>query len=239
MVHSRDVEQFKLTLRLTREQREALIGLLLGDAHLETRNCGRTHRLKIEQSEAHRGYVEHLYGLFRSWVLTPPQRKRVVSRGHVSFNWWFQTVSHGAFRFYAQQFYRDGRRCVPQLIHRWLGPSGLAYWFMDDGSIKWRQSRAVVLNTQCYQRHDVERLARVVAQRFALETALRVQAEGYQIVIAGRSLERFVDVIGPRLLPEMLYKLPRAGANRIAQMVTEAPKGPLSTVGNRAASVRA
>ncbi len=215
MVYSRDIEQLKLTLRLTREQREVLPGLLLGDAHLETRNCGRTHRLKIEQSDAHRGYVEHLYDLFRSWVLTPPQRREVNSRGHVSTNWWFQTLSHRAFRFYAQQFYRDGHKCVPQLIHRWLGPRGLAYWFMDDGSIKWRQSRAVVLNTQCFPRDDVEHLASVLAQKFALQTYLRRQAEGYQIVIGGRSLEGFVEAIGPYLLPEMFYKLPRAGRTQL------------------------
>lgn len=215
LVRSREIEQYKQTLRLTQEQREALVGLLLGDAHLETQNRGETYRLKIEQSEAHREYVEHIYDLFKPWVLTPPQAKQVVSRGCVSVNWWFQTVSHGAFRFYAQQFYCDGRKCVPELIGRWLKPRGLAYWFMDDGSLKWRQSRAVLLNTQGFDRSDVERLAQVLIQHFALETLLRRQAEGHQIVIVGRSLERFVELIGPYLLPEMTYKLPRAGQTQL------------------------
>ena len=191
------------------------MGLLLGDAHLEARRRGEVYRLKIEQSEAHREYVEHLYDLFRPWVLTPPQAKQVISRGHASVNWWFQTVSHGAFRFYAQQFYRGGRKCVPRLIRRWLTPRGLAYWFMDDGSLKWQQSRAVLLNTQGYDRDDVERLAQVLTQDHALETMLRRQAEGVQIVIAGRSLERFVDLIAPYLLPSMSYKLPRAGRTQL------------------------
>lgn len=215
LVRSREIEQYKVALSLTPEQREALVGLLLGDAHLETRNRGQTYRLKIEQSDAHHTYVDHLYRLFRLWVLTAPQPKRVVSRGHVSTNWWFQTVTHGAFRFYAQQFYREGRKCVPRLIHRWLAPRGLTYWFMDDGSVKWRQSRAVLLNTQGYDRSDVEWLAQVLRQEFALETLLRRQAEGYQIVITGRSLERFLELIRPYLLPEMRYKLPRAGQTEL------------------------
>jgi hypothetical protein len=211
MVRSREIEQLKQHLHLTEEQREALVGLLLGDAHLETQNHGRTYRLKIEQSEAHRAYVEHLYRLFESWVLTPPQPKQRDSRGHVSTNWWFQTVSHGAFRFYAQQFYREGRKCVPKLIHRWLTPRGLAYWFMDDGSLKWEKSRVVLFNTQGFDQTDVQRLIRAVEQQFAVEAYLRRQPEGFQIAIAGRSLERFVRLIGPFLLPEMTYKLPEAG----------------------------
>lgn len=215
MVRSREIEEYKSTLRLTAEQREALVGLLLGDAHLETRNGGRTYRLKIEQSEAHRAYVEHLYRMFRPWVLTAPQPKQVISRGHASTNWWFQTVSHGAFRFYAQQFYRDGRKGVPALIRRWLKPRGLAHWFMDDGSLKWRQSRAVLLNTQGYDRSDVARLAQVLQDEFALETLLRRQSEGYQIMVVGRSLDRFVELIRPYLLPMMAYKLPQAGQTQL------------------------
>lgn len=215
MVHSQAIEKLKSTLHLTSEQREVLVGLLLGDAHLETQNRGQTYRLKIEQSEAHQTYVFHLYHLFQAWVLTPPQAKQTVSRGHVSTKWWFQTVSHSTFRFYVQQFYRDGRKCVPKLIHRWLKPRGLAYWFMDDGSLKDKQARAILLNTQGFERNDIERLTRVLQQQFALEATLRRQAEGYQIMILGRSLERFIELVGPYLLPEMTYKLPPAGRTQL------------------------
>ena len=37
-------------MKLSREQREILVGILLGDAHLETQNRGRTYRLKVEHS---------------------------------------------------------------------------------------------------------------------------------------------------------------------------------------------
>lgn len=211
MARSREIEAYQQTLRLTPQQREVLVGILLGDAHLETRNHGRTYRLKIEQSAAHRVYVEHLYRLFEDWVLTPPQPRQRVSQGHAGVNYWFQTVSHSAFRFYAHQFYREGRKCVPRLIHRWLTPRGLAYWFMDNGSLEWKDSRAVLLNTQGFEHGDVERLRQALAQKFELEVTLRRQQEGYQIMIPGRSLERFVELIAPFLLPEMAYKLPRAG----------------------------
>lgn len=208
MAHSREIEEYKQTLKLSRTQREVLVGLLLGDGHLETQNGGRTYRLKVEQSGQHQAYVRHLYELFRAWVLTPPQPQK-------DGKWWFQTVSHGAFRFYAQQFYHEGRKAVPEIIHRLLKPRGLAYWFMDDGSIKDAHSRAVVLNTQGFSREDVERLAQVLSETFALEAYLRRQREGYQVVIAGRSLQRFLELVEPYLIPEMRYKLPRAGRTEL------------------------
>ncbi len=209
-MRSREIEEYKKGLKLTREQREVLIGLMLGDAHLETQNNGRTYRLKVEQSEAHVAYIRHLYQLFTEWVRTPPQVKVVRSRGHVSRNWWFQTLSHSAFRFYAHQFYRDGRKCVPRLIHRWLTPRALAYWYMDDGSVKSAQSKGMLINTQGFSLGEVQRLCQVLREQFDLKTKPRKQREGYQVYISGESYEVFRDLIEPYLIPEMRYKLPPA-----------------------------
>jgi hypothetical protein len=208
MAHTRAIETYKQQLKLTPIQREVLVGILLGDAHLETQSKGRTYRLKIEQGAAHAAYVQHLYTLFQEWVLTPPQQK---SNG----NWWFQTVSHGAFRFYAHQFYRNGRKCVPTLLHRWLKPRSLAYWFMDDGSLKDPKAKAVLFNTQGFQRDEVERLAHLLSERFGLEAYLRRQPDGYQIVIPGCCLPAFLELVEPYLIPEMRYKLPAAARTEL------------------------
>ncbi len=207
-MRSKEIEEYKKGLKLTEEQREVLIGLMLGDGHLETQNGGRTYRLKIEQSEKHVAYVWHLYRLFSEWVRTPPQSKVVRSHGHVSTNWWFQTLSHGAFRFYAHQFCKDGRKRVPRLIHRWLNPRALAYWFMDDGSVKSSQSKGVIFNTQAFTQGEVKLLCRVLEGNFALDAKPRKQKEGYQIYISGGSCETFKALVEPYLIPEMLYKLP-------------------------------
>ena len=183
-MYSRAIEQYKKGLKLSQNQREVLIGILLGDAHLETQNQGQTYRLKIEQSQKHEDYVQHLYEIFKPWILTPPQLKKRSIRDHESWNCWFQTVSHGAFRFYAQQFYVDGQRRVPRLIHRWLTPCALSYWFMDDGSIKSRQSKGVILNTQGYPLNDIQRLVNLLQESFGLQAKTRKQREGFQIYIS-------------------------------------------------------
>jgi hypothetical protein len=215
-MHSRTIETYKQTLQLTNEQREVLVGLLLGDACLESQNAGRTYRLKVEQSAHHEAYVRHIYSLFRPWVLTPPRlREAKASNGKVTTSWVFQTVSHASFRFYAHQFYRERRKCVPVLIQRWLTPRGLAYWFMDDGSMKSNQSKGVLFNTQCFPAPDVERLVQLLQSQFGLQAKPRRQKDGMQIYVSGGSCMDFVKYVGSYVIDEMRYKLPQARRTRL------------------------
>jgi hypothetical protein len=210
-MRSRAIEDYKSTLQLSSVQRDVVVGLLLGDACLETQNDGRTYRLKIEQSARQEAYVHHLYLLFQEWVLTPPgARSKRASNASVSANLAFQTVSHAAFRFYAQQFYAGGRKRVPELIDHWLTARGLSYWFMDDGSLESSQSKDVILNTHCFERQGVDRLAQCLGDRFGLEVTPRRQPDGVQLYVSGRSYEIFSSIIDPYLIPEMRYKMPLA-----------------------------
>ncbi len=221
-MRSREIEAYKHKLKLTDLQREILVGLLLGDGCLETQNRGRTYRLKIEHSYAQAPYVQHLYQCFRSWVLQEPQIKVQAIGGKAYQKLWFTTVSHAAFRFYAQQFYRNGRKVVPKLIKRLLTERGLAYWFMDDGSIKSKGSQAVIFNTQGFAEQDVKKLVGVLQEKFGLEAKPRPQREGQQIYISGRSYERFRALVEPYLIPEMCSKLPQKRKTRPG--LTELPK---------------
>ena len=210
-MHSREIEQRKSLLKLSELQREVLVGVILGDAHLETQNRGRTYRLKIEHSTKQRAYADHLYELFKEWILTPPQVKLDGSHDNI----WFQTVSHSAFRFYAHQFYDDHRKCVPQNIHRLLTARGLAYWYMDDGSIKSRESKGVIFNTHCFDRNGRARLIDALHVHFNLEASERRQKDGYQIYISGKSYERFREIVDSHIHPSMRYKVP---VDRITRM---------------------
>ena len=132
-MRSRAIEAYKTTLRLSDVQREMLVGILLGDACLESQNAGRTHRLKIEQGAAHADYVRHLYEVFREWVLSPPRPKQGRTSGVTTINIAFQTVSHKDLSHFGELFYRNQRKIVPDNVGDPLTARGLAYWFMDDG----------------------------------------------------------------------------------------------------------
>lgn len=209
-MRSKSIEDYKSKLKLSRKQRDILVGLMLGDGHLETQNQGKTYRLKIEYAAAKSDYCQQIYEIFQEWVLTPPKPRSKNSSGHLSQNIAFSTLSHGAFRFYAQQFYLDGRKVVPSRIKKLLTPIGLAYWFMDDGSIKSKHSKGVILNTQGFNKREVMALAELLESKFQLLASERRQKDGYQIYISGRSYERFVATVGDLIHPSMKYKLPEA-----------------------------
>ena len=206
-MRSRAIEAYKTTLRLSDVQREMLVGILLGDACLETQNAGRTYRLKVEQGAAHGDYVRHLYQVLRDWVLSPPRPKQGQTRGVTTINLAFQTVSHTDFVEFGELFYRSRRKIVPDEIGRLLTARALAYWYMDDGSMKSRQSKGVIFNTHAYDSSDIRRLIDVL-EGFGLEAWERRQSDGIQIYVSGSSYERFAELVGPYVIEAMRYKVP-------------------------------
>jgi hypothetical protein len=205
-MRSNKIEIFKKGLKLSQSQREILTGLILGDAHLETQNSGRTYRVKFEYASKNSEYAIHIYEIFKDWVLTPPQLKTDETRSNI----WFQTISHSAFRFYAQAFYKDKIKCVPAIIHRLLTERSIAYWYMDDGSIKSKESKGVIFNTQSFSKKDITRLIKTLTEYFGLKSSERRQKEGAQIYISGESYERFMQITEPFIIDSMKYKLPSA-----------------------------
>jgi hypothetical protein len=207
-VRSRVIETYKTTLTLSDVQRETLVGILLGDACLETQNAGRTYRLKIEQGAAHADYVQHLYDVLRDWVLSPPRSKRGQTRGVSTINLAFQTVSHDELAEFGELFYRDRRKIVPENIGDVLTARGLAYWYMDDGSMKSSESKGVLFNTHGYQPDEISTLIAVLGE-FGLDAKPRRQTDGVQIYVSGRSFERFVELVDPYVIEAMRYKVPQ------------------------------
>jgi intein-encoded DNA endonuclease-like protein len=57
---------------LTHVQFEAAIGLILGDASIQSQNKGRTYRLKFEWGDINKDYAFHVHDLFKEWILSEP-----------------------------------------------------------------------------------------------------------------------------------------------------------------------
>ena len=206
-MYSREIEARKKTLKLSKTQREILVGLMLGDGHLETQNDGQTYRLKVEQSLRKEKYALWLYEKFNNFVLTEPKIKDKIRNGVRTKNIYFSTLSHSSFRFYAQQFYVNGKKVIPKFIGKLLTPLSLAVWFMDDGSIKSKNHQAKILNTQCFSQKEVLYLIKILNDKFGIKAKLRRQKDGYQIYILSGSMTKFRSIIGEYVIDSMRYKL--------------------------------
>lgn len=208
-MRSNQIEKYKKTLKLSKLQKEVLVGTLLGDGCLETQNNGRTYRLKVEHSLQQKDYVDWKYKVFKNWVLTEPKIREYSAYGLDRNNYRFSTVSNGSLRFYAQQFYQNGKKIVPKLISKLLTPLVLAVWFMDDGSTKSHQHKALVIHSQSFSKFDLLRVIKVLEDKFQIKSVLRKRQDGsgYIIYLLSETIDKFISLVGEYILSSMKYKL--------------------------------
>ena len=100
---------------------------------------------------------------------------------------------------------------------------------MGDGSLKSKDSKAVILNTHSFELSDIKRLCEIFEWKFKLKSWPRKQQQRgkvyYQIYISGHSYEQLRDLIYPYIsqIPGMLYKFPpkRKTTSRLTQLPKE------------------
>lgn len=205
------LKEYKRTLKLTKFQRQVIIGSVLGDAHIESLNGGRSYRIIFEQSKQHEAYLMHLYHIFKPFVLSAPKEIEKQKGGKTIR---FRTITHPAFRFYGQLFYRDGVKCVPKNIHKLLNPVTLAYWYMDDGALKGQNRSGKRLHTEGFDLRHVKLLCEAM-NRYGIETSIHRQnrmvdgnKKTYHILyITANGDRRFTPMVEPYIVKEMMYKI--------------------------------
>ena len=204
------MEAIKASLKLTQQQRDVLVGLLLGDGHIERPYRTPRARLKVEQSEKSQEYVEWLYAIFREWIPGGIKKKSTFLpvTGKTYVKHYFTTYVHEAFLPYRSLFYCGKRKIVPRNIHELMTPVGVATWFMDDGSIKSHQSRGSIISTHAFTEKEIRLLCAMLKKKFHLESWPRIQRDGVQIYISGTSAETLQKLLEPYVIPCMGYKLP-------------------------------
>lgn len=207
-MNTKEIQERKLGLMLTDRQRAIIVGLLLGDGHLETQNNGRTYRLKVEHGQSQTDYVRWLFQELREWI--PAKEPYVKIRSDGTRNVGFNTYSHGSLRFYGQQFYENKQKRMPKLISKMIEPISIAVWFMDDGSRKSMRHLNYIIHTLGYSRQDLEIAKKAFQIRFGIEVALHKQKEKYwRLYIPSTSAKQFESLIGEYVHPitSMKHKL--------------------------------
>lgn len=210
----KELSLYKEKLSLSAHQKEMLFGLILGDVSLQTQDNRKTYRVKFEQSDSHKEYIEHLHTEFNEWCLSEPRYVcRKNSNNNTVITWAFQTLSHSEFTFFGNLFYDINRkkRVLTNLITNYLTDVGLSYWFMDDGSkmdFSLNQGKGIHLHTQNFTISEVDLLCSELKTKFSLECWRGENKKRPIIIISGKCFSLFMSLVGPHILPSMKYKLP-------------------------------
>ena len=192
---------------LSQKQQYILTGLLLGDGCLERKS--RNSRLQVKQSVHKKEYVFWLHDQFSDFVRTPPQQRSDTGQ------WYFSTRSVPQFETWNGVFYKNRKKIVPKNIAQLLSsPITLAVWFMDDGSLDYREKShyAFTYSTDAFSVKEVSLLQKSLLENFGIESTIQTpksRGKKYtKLYIGQRGRDRFIKIISPHILSCFAYKLP-------------------------------
>jgi len=207
------LDRYKKTLSLTEEQKDVIVGTLLGDSTMGLRKGKKIYSIKFEQQRESEAYVNHLYEIMEPYVGTRPAIRKKKNSDEIQ-SFWFRTYRHGHFIFYFNLFYnieaKDGKKVavkiVPKNIHKLLNARVLAYWFMDDGTLTGSGAN-YSFNTQGFEKHEVKILCDALKTCFGIKSAIHKDKDRWRIYINVESYDLFESLIMPYLQTTFFYKL--------------------------------
>ena len=193
---------------------EILVGILLGDGHVQKRSLNGNSRFMYGQSSLrihHLNYFKHVLNLFKPYLSETFKLKEKTFKDNRTNNTYksvnFSTLSLPCFNQYKSLFYKNNKKIVPINIQELLTPIGLAYWIMDDGSI---QNKGLHLNTYAFNSEDVLKLKSTLENLFgnnSLKCSIHKHKKGNRIYIFGESMDILRNNISVHMHEDMLYKL--------------------------------
>lgn len=203
-------KEYKEGCELTPEQKEILIGVILGDGFLEKLNVRSNTRLKIDNTYPDQEeFVNTLRKLFDPITnMEPKILTRTDKRSNkVSQSIFFWTLTLPCLNFYYELFYKDRIKLIPSNIGELLTEKGLAFLLMGDGFYR-KDRGGVLICTDSYSLADVQLLRTVLIEKFGLVASIQKRREDvYRIYINKTSTEKLIDLVKPYFIPRMFYKL--------------------------------
>lgn len=192
--------------KLNKQQKEILVGKLLGDGCLEIN--GLYPRFKIDQTRSQKDYVFWLFEKYKKVSgRVPYQIKHFDKRTKkIYYHWRFSTNSLPLFTHWYNLFYKDKKKVIPKNINEYLSPLTLAVWYMDDGYRR-RDCNGVYLCTSCYKSSEQIVLQNALMKKFHLKSSLHYAAGNVKIYIPACSSKLFCKMISKFIIPSFSYKL--------------------------------
>ncbi|XP_006838669.2 pentatricopeptide repeat-containing protein OTP51, chloroplastic [Amborella trichopoda] len=205
-----------LSLKLDKEQREILIGLLLGGTRIKSDEAKKNHTIHFEfneNSDAHGALKVHIYERFYEW-LTPFGN---ISDRNDEIPCHFSSKAHPHFGFFADQFWPKRRLVIPKLIHRWLSSRVLAYWYMYGGYTT--SSGDILLKLRDCSHEDAERVIKTLKAK-SLDCRFKRKGRVFWIACQGNNATWFWKLVEPHILHgfnELLIRDAKQSENGLAQ----------------------
>lgn len=211
------LKQYKSQISLKREQFETCIGLILGDASLQTQDDSKSYRLKFEVGEKNIEYLKHIQEVLEPFIISQPREvTRVNKAGNTVKTFQLNTISHPDFNVFAEGFLLNKGNKKKSIDYNFLYENltarSIAYWFMDDGGkldYTSNEGKGIVFHTQGFQLEEVQHLCKILHERFGYKTWVKKNKGKYIVAISGEDYEDLTKNVYPYIVPSMQQKWPK------------------------------
>lgn len=194
-----------------------IIGSTLGDTHIEKRKQGLGTRIIFEQSNKNVEYLMwfHSYLSTRGYCNSQkPKLHKRIKKGEIFFHYRINSYTFTSFNWIYDMFYtyqlinehQKKTKLVPKNIEEYLTPLALAIWFMDDGS---KLGKGAKIATNCFTYNEILFLSQVLNKKYKIKTSVISGGinKGHSLYISTFSMNVFIEIVKPFMLPSMYYKL--------------------------------
>lgn len=184
-------------------QKDFLVGTLLGDSCLY--KDGLNYKLSFGHCKAQEEYFK-----WKVCVMSPfitKFRESVDKRGN-SIMLQTTSISHPGFNEFADLFYKDRVKIVPDNLEKYFSPITLATLIQDDGNLN---SVNIRLASMGFSKQDNQKLQYYFKNCFKIDSNLldfKYKSKlYYQITFDKENSIKLSNIIRPCIVPSMSYKI--------------------------------
>lgn len=194
---------------LTPEQKEILVGLILGDGTLNRRSPSANTRLLFSQSQIHSDYFLSVFHIFKNFCSPDvankiPEPVQIKLKDKIYYKISFTTLQLPCFNYFYLIFYPNGKKIVPSNVAQYLTPLALAHWIMCDGS---KHNSGLHLNTYGFSSEDIHLLMSSLNKNFNVNTSIHNHKSGFRIYINKTDFSSIKHLLIPHMHSSLMYKL--------------------------------
>lgn len=198
---------------------EIVTGELLGDGYLNYDPIKAPQinaRLEFTFSSKILHYVKYLKYNALAFICTESEATpwpNYKTTGKETTQYWFSTKRLASLTQLYDTWYQEvnGKyiKILPLNIEELLTPLALAHWIMGDGYFA---DGSVKICTDNFTKQEVLILTKVLGDKFGIKATVnkRSNANGnvvWRINVSRLSMEKLTILVGPYLIPEMVYKI--------------------------------
>lgn len=191
---------------LSREQKDFLVGTILGDGSIVLPNKRKNARFQVGHCEKQKEYLFWKKSIMGNLV---NNIRRLEDKRGNSVMYTFNTLSHKELNFYRKLFYENNKKIVREEAGLHLNPLGLATWFMDDGSKSGKCSYR--LSTEGFSEEENHILKNILKSNFDLNVKVcgytRRDKSYFYLFLNKRNTINMTDIIKDYVIDCMRYKL--------------------------------